>query len=180
MSQIVILSGPPGAGKSSVAESLCARYDRTVHLQTDDLFDWIRMGFISPWLPASDRQNHMIARAAARAASAYAEDLFAVFIDGVIGPHLLPDYIAELSSARVRVHFVRLMPSLDEILQRGLSRHAIPKVPEDLLRRGHAQFITWGDSAGCTIDSSGLTADQTGDRVMDACGRGDCLVYAPK
>jgi adenylate kinase family enzyme len=35
MSQIVIVSGPSGAGKSSVCESLCERYDRTVHLETD-------------------------------------------------------------------------------------------------------------------------------------------------
>ena len=38
MSQIVIISGPPGAGKSSVAEALCERYDRTVRLETDDLY----------------------------------------------------------------------------------------------------------------------------------------------
>ncbi|MDE3097596.1 MAG: AAA family ATPase, partial [Chloroflexota bacterium] len=78
MSQIVIVSGPPGSGKSSVCESLCARYDRTVHLETDQLYAAIRMGFIKPWLPASDRQNRMVTRAAARAAVAYAQELYAV------------------------------------------------------------------------------------------------------
>ena len=186
MSHIVIISGPPGAGKSSVAESLCERYDRTVHLKTDDLYASIRMGFISPWKPESDRQNHMISRAAARAATAFAHELYAVFIDGVIGPHLLPEYIEELRTAAVPVHFVVLRPSLEDVVSRGTRREGgdiAPenmRVPEPLLRRGHETFERWGDFAGLTIDSSSLTADQTADRVMDACGAGECLVWTPE
>jgi chloramphenicol 3-O-phosphotransferase len=180
MSQIVIISGPPGAGKSSAAHALCERYDRTVHLDTDQLYASIRMGFISPWKSGSDRQNHMVSRAAARAATAYAEELFGVFIDGVIGPHLLPEYIEELKRARVPVHFVLLLPSVDEVVRRGLSREETLRVPEDKLREGHAIFVRHGPFAGCTIDNSGLTAQQTADLVMEACGRGGCLVYTPE
>jgi cytidylate kinase len=185
MSHIVIISGPPGSGKSSVSESLCERYDRTVHLKTDELYASIRMGLISPWKPGSERQNSMISRAAARAATAFAQDLYAVFIDGVIGPHLLPLYLEELRSAARPVHFVVLRPSVDEIVRRGTEREGadvVPeamRVPEPLLRRGHETFERWGDFAGLTIDNSGLTADQTADRVMDACGAGQCLVLTP-
>jgi chloramphenicol 3-O-phosphotransferase len=180
MSQIVIVSGPPGSGKSAVADALCERYDRTVHLETDDLYGSIRMGFISPWKPESDRQNRMISRAAARAATAFAQELYAVFIDGVIGPHLLPEYLSELRPAGMPVHFVVLQPSVDEIVRRGLTREDTVRVPEALLRQGHANFERWGDFAGMTIDNSGMTADQTADRVMDACGAGACLVLAPE
>ena len=64
MSQIVIVSGPPGSGKSSVCESLCERYDRTVHLETDVLFAAIRMGYEKPWKPGTSRQNAMDSRTA--------------------------------------------------------------------------------------------------------------------
>lgn len=185
MSHIVILSGPSGAGKSSVARALCERYDRTVHLKTDEIYASIRMGFISPWKPASNRQNRIVSRATARAATAFAQELYAVFIDGVIGPHLLPEYLNELRPAGVPVHLALLRPSLDEILQRALAREdtvrvpAPMHVPEPVLREGYAAFERWGDFAGLTIDNSGLTADQTADRVMDACGAGECLVLAP-
>ena len=178
MSHVVIISGPSGAGKSSVAEALCERYDRTVHLETDALFRSVRMGLINPMRPESDRQNRMIARAAARAASGFVEDLFAVFIDGVIGPHLLPIYIEELRPAAVPVHFVLLMPPLQETIRRVAPRASTLRMIEAEHRALHEQFERHGHFAGCTIDNSGLTADQTADLVMEACGRGDCLVVS--
>lgn len=176
MSQIVILSGPSGAGKSSVAEALCERYDRTVHLDADLFYESIRMGLISPMRPESHRQNIMIARSVARAATAFAESLFAVFIDGVIGPHLLPVYIEELRPAGVPVHFAVLMPSLDVTLTRVQPRASARRMPEEEHRALYAQFQGYGDFAGITIDNSAMDAPSAADRVMDACARGECLV----
>lgn len=179
MSQVVILSGPSGAGKSTVAEALCERYDRTVHIETDLFFSAIRMGYIHPMQHGSGRQNEMISRAVARAATAYAQDLFAVFIDGVIGPHLLPAYIDELKPTRVPVQFVLLLPSLEESLRRVRPRAPQRQMIEQEHRELHRQFEERGAFAGCAIDNSGLTAQQTADLVMEACGRGECLVWSP-
>jgi chloramphenicol 3-O-phosphotransferase len=179
MSHVVILSGPSGAGKSSVAEALAQRYDRTVHLETDLLFRAIRMGYIHPMQPESDRQNRMISRAAARAASAFAQDLFAVFIDGVIGPHLLPIYIDELKAARVPVHFVLLLPSLEESIRRVATRADGRRLIEAEHRALHRGFEEHGEFAGCVIDNTTMTADETADAIMEMCARGDCLLYSP-
>ncbi len=179
MSHVVIISGPSGAGKSSVAESLAQRYDRTVHLDTDLWFGAIRMGYIHPMRPESDRQNRMISRAVARAASAFAQDQFAVFIDGVIGPHLLPIYVDELKPTAVPVHFVLLLPSVEETLRRVQPRETARRMIESEHRALHDEFQRTGEFAGCVIDNTALTPDQTADLVMEACGRGECLVYMP-
>lgn len=179
MSQIVILSGPSGAGKSTVAEALCERYDRTAHIETDQFFAAIRMGYIHPMQQGSGRQNEMISRAVARAATAYAQDLFAVFVDGVIGPHLLPVYLDELKPAGVPVHFVLLLPSVEESLRRVQPRPPERQMIEREHRELHRQFDERGAFAGCAIDNTGLTAQQTADLVMEACGRGECLVAGP-
>jgi chloramphenicol 3-O-phosphotransferase len=176
MSQIVIISGPSGAGKSSVAEALCERYDRTVHIETDAFFSWIRMGYVHPMKPESERQNRVVARAVARAATAYAGELYAVFIDGVIGPHLLPVYLEELRPAGVPVHFVTLLPDVKTTLERVAGREAERRMAESEHRALHAQFARHGAFAGCVIDNSGMTADQCADAVMAACGEGACLV----
>ena len=179
MSQVVIVSGPPGAGKSSVCRALCERYDRTVHLETDDVYAWIRMGYMAPWKPGSARQNLMVSRAAARAATAFVREGFGVFIDGVIGPAHLPVYLEELRSAGVPVHFVLLLPPLDEIKRRAKGREKQVAGAEEMFARVYRMFADEPRFAGCTVDSTGLTADQTADRVMAACGAGECLVLDP-
>lgn len=180
MSQIVILSGPSGAGKSAVAESLCERYDRTVHLETDTFFDWIRMGRINPMRPESHRQNVMVSRAAARAASAYAQDLYAVFIDGVIGPSMLPVYLEELRDCGASVHFALLMPTLEETLARVAQRQSTRQMVAQEHRDLYAQFERHGAFAGCVVDTTGLTPDQSADIVMAKCGEGAALVLPPR
>ena len=160
MSQVVIVSGPSGAGKSAACESLCERYDRTVHIRADAFYDWIRMGFIKPWEPTSDRQNRMNARAVARAATAYVEELYAVFIDGVIGPHLLPIYVDELSKTGAPIHMVLLVPSVDETLKRVAGRDQ-DRMPVEAHRDLHRQFVQWGAFAGCTIDNTSMSAEAT-------------------
>lgn len=176
MAQVVIVSGPPGAGKSSVCEALCARYDRTVHLETDDVYDWLRMGFLPPWKDGSQRQNAAASRAAARAASAFAEDQYGVFVDGVISPVLLQEYLRELRPAGVPVHYVVLLPPLAEVRRRAAGRDKFLPWPEDVWDQLYAMFST--PDGGVTIDRGGLSAEETADRVMDACGRGVSLVSA--
>ena len=94
-------------------------------------------------------------------------------------------YAAIVSFASFEIRFtidfprVVLLPSVDEVVRRGLTREATIRVPEDLLRRGHETFLRYGELRGYTIDNTHLTAHQAADAVMDACGRGDCLVYSP-
>ena len=176
MSQIVIVSGPPGAGKSSVCDALCERYDRTVHLETDDVFGWIRMGFVLPWKAGSQRQNETVSRACARAAAAFAAQQYGVFIDGVVQAWALPVYLDELAVARVPVHYVVLLPGVEAMQRRAAGREKQLGPVGDMYERMHATFAAEAGGRGVTIDSSAMTALETADAVMAACGRGDGLV----
>ena len=53
MCQIVIISGSPGAGKSTVSPIIAKNslYERAVCIHTDDFYGYIRKGkgFIEPW-----------------------------------------------------------------------------------------------------------------------------------
>ena len=50
---VLILTGPPGAGKSTIADILArASVTQSVHLHTDDFFDrYLKSGYVLPWLP---------------------------------------------------------------------------------------------------------------------------------
>lgn len=57
---ILILTGSPGAGKTTVAKSLATFSEcPAVHLHADDFWRFIVKGVILPYLPAARRQNEV-------------------------------------------------------------------------------------------------------------------------
>ncbi|GAA1480535.1 hypothetical protein GCM10009624_09750 [Gordonia sinesedis] len=125
VSDIVILSGPPGAGKSTTAAALATSFPRSVHLHTDDFWHYIVSGAIPPYLPESDGQNHTVMRAIRNAALSYAAGGFAVIVDGVVGPWMLHHFRGTTQvEPAARVHYIVLRPSRDETLRRAQGRVA--------------------------------------------------------
>lgn len=53
--RIVIISGACGTGKSSSSRLLAEKspYDCAVHIHSDDFYQYIRKGYIAPWLEAA-------------------------------------------------------------------------------------------------------------------------------
>jgi predicted ATPase len=72
-SVILIISGPPGAGKTTVARRLAETWEGlAVHIPTDAFYSAILSGYIAPWLPESHAQNATVTEAIAAAAAVYA------------------------------------------------------------------------------------------------------------
>ena len=65
MGSLLVISGPPGSGKSTVAKLLAARFDPSVLVEGDAFFGFLARGAVPPWLPESNRQNHVVTEAAA-------------------------------------------------------------------------------------------------------------------
>ena len=65
---LLILTGPPGAGKSTVARIVAAADDPSVCLEADWWWTTIVRGFEPPWSPAADGQNRTVLRSVVAAA----------------------------------------------------------------------------------------------------------------
>jgi predicted kinase len=90
--RVIVLTGPPGAGKSTVAALLAAALDPSVHVYSDDFWHCIKRGAIPPYLPSSHRQNEVVVGVLAAAAFGYAAGGYHVVCDGIVGPWFLPPF----------------------------------------------------------------------------------------
>ncbi len=89
-----LLAAAPGAGKSTVAALLAAALDPSVHVHADDFWHFIKRGAIPPYLPSSHRQNEVVVGVLAAAAFGYAAGGYHVICDGIVGPWFLPPFRA--------------------------------------------------------------------------------------
>lgn len=96
--ELLIVTGPPGAGKSTVAALLVASRSPSVLIDGDAFFAFLRNGRIDPWLHGSNIQNEAVTDAAAATTGRFVANGYWTVYDGVLGTWFLPQF---MSSARV-------------------------------------------------------------------------------
>ena len=126
---LLVVTGPPGAGKSTVARQLAERYERGALIEGDAFFGFLARGQIEPWLPESHHQNDVVTRAAAAATGRFVEGGYATVYEGIIGPWFLPTFAA--ASDIDTLDYVILLPTVDVCVERVANRreHGFDALP---------------------------------------------------
>src|SRR3712207_6689019 len=119
-SSLLVVTGPPGAGKSTVAGLVAGAFSASVLLPGDAFFSFVSAGWVAPGLPEAHRQNELVLGAAAAAAGRFVRGGYTVVHDGVVGPGFLPAYTA--ATGLPELDYVVLLPPEDVCLERVATR----------------------------------------------------------
>lgn len=138
MGSLLVVTGPPGAGKSTVAAILASRVEPSVLVAGDAFFGFLARGAIPPWLRESDRQNVTVTQAAGAAAGRFAGGGFETVYDGVVGPWFLPRFAA--ATGRDQLDYVVLLPTVEQCLDRVATRVGHGFTDAAATRKMHREF----------------------------------------
>lgn len=177
MGELIVLTGPPGAGKSTVGVQLVERYDPSVRVEGDAFFAFLAKGAIDPWLPESAPQNDVVTEAAARAAGVFAGGPYTVVYEGVVGPWYVPLFAA--STGVVGLHYVILLPSLQHCVDRvgGRFGHGFTDVPAT--QHMHRQFAEAEVDRRHVIPNEGDDVTAVVDEIVGGVADGRFRLEAP-
>ncbi len=141
MGSLLIVTGPPGAGKSTVAAELAQRWSPSVLVAGDAFFGFLAAGAIPPWLPESATQNRIVTEAMAQATGHFARHYDTVF-DGVLGPWFVPTFAGLVGLASF--DYAILLPTVEVCLYRVQTRIGHGFDDPEATRKMHDEF-TRGD-----------------------------------
>jgi predicted kinase len=174
ISVITMITGVPGAGKSTIARAVAERAARGVHIPVDDLRHMVGGGYRFPdlpWSDAADEQFRLARGTAVHMARLYADAGFDVVIDDCLGPehddrvstaHYL-GLLEQATTCRIALR-PRLEVVIDRITQRGDDVHGVLRATVPLLHAAQCRDL---DADWHVIDTSEVSVTDAITAVTD-------------
>jgi predicted kinase len=172
VSGCVIVTGMPGAGKTTIASRLARLMPRAAQVSGDVVNAMIGNGFV--WFlgkPTKDalRHDELCNRNMCCLANNFVDFGFTVLMDTVLADRSELDFFLALMSPRP-VRLVVLDPGIDVCKDRNAGRDPADRFEFDGYERLQADMEREFAGIGWWLDTSAMTADQTAQRLAAELG----------
>ena len=174
LSGCVIVTGMPGAGKSTVTGLAARLLPKAAQVKGDDMTLMIQSGSVG-WMdkPVEEalRQDQLCNRNMCSLANNFIDFGFAVLMDTVLADRAELDFfLARLSPRSVRL--VVLAPGIDVCKHRNMTRSPVARFDFDGYERLEAEMTREFGEIGWWFDTSALSPDETAaELVAHVCDR---------
>ncbi len=167
-SQILLITGPAGAGKTMVASTWArTRDEKCAHLSLDSFRLLVKSGYHDPrlgWNDEGQRQLDIARSNVASVATKFVESGIGCVIDDSVFPNWEPVGIERWKRALgpVDIDLIAIIPQWGVIHERNAARDETDRIPQGMLRKIYDDMAGWSDRLDVpVIDNSTLSIDQT-------------------
>lgn len=162
MGELIIVTGPPGAGKSTVAPLVADGSGSSVLIPADWFFSLWHRGAIDPWLPEAQPQTSVAFEAATATAGTFARANCHVVFDGFVPPHALGGFAAVAGT----LHYVVLLPPEKTCVARVAARSSHGFTSEEATRAMYHDFTKAAVPGRHLITDTDKTPEQLAKRIV--------------
>lgn len=158
---VIIISGPPAAGKSSVSRALAEKFPKSAYLDIDLFKDMIIGGNVAPWDPEGPEQFKLVEKNFLAITKNFLDEGFVVVINYVFNDEQVKQYNELFGD----VYGFLLLPSMEILKKRDLERDATGEMQERI-EVLYSEFANAEHKMLKVIDSSNQTLDETVDKIF--------------
>ncbi|HVA05839.1 MAG TPA: AAA family ATPase [Acidimicrobiales bacterium] len=125
--QLLLLTGSPGSGKTTVAPLVADLAPLSACLDLDWFFAKLRSGAMEPWLTEAHRQNRVVLSAAASAVATFTAGGYFTVAEGILYPFMLDLFADACRPLGIDINYAILRAPLPVVLSRVQRRTVEPE-----------------------------------------------------